>query len=165
MMAIVWAGMDTTVNAITAPLYLLARHPDQWERLRSDRSLMAGAIAEVLRIEPPVQRFTRVATADVELGGTTIPAGARVVLLFGSANRDERRFEEPDRFDIERNPTDHLAFGRGIHRCVGAGLAQQEIAAVRHQLAGRVDRFEIVDASWRRNNGLHGLDHLLVNVR
>lgn len=165
VMAIVWAGMDTTVNAIAAALYLFARHPEQWDRVRADRSLMASAIAEVLRIEPPVQRFTRVARTDVDLGGTTIPAGARVVLLFGSANRDERRFEEPDRFDVARNPTDHLAFGRGIHRCVGAGLAQQEIRAVLDQLADRVEQFEIVDASWRRNNGLHGLHRLLVTVR
>lgn len=165
VMAIVWAGMDTTVNAIASSLFLFGRHPDQWDRLRSDRGLMSGAIAEVLRIEPPVQRFTRVATRDVALGGTTIPEGARVVLLFGSANRDERRFADPDRFDIERNPTDHLAFGRGIHRCVGAGLAQQEIRAVLDQLAERVEGFEIGDAVWRRNNGLHGLERLDVAVR
>jgi cytochrome P450 len=165
VMAIVWAGMDTTVNAIAAALYLFGRHPEQWQRLRADRSLMSGAIAEVLRIEPPVQRFTRVVTKDVELGGATIPEGARVVLLFGSANRDEQRFPEPDRFDIERNPTDHLAFGRGVHRCVGAGLAQLEIKAVLDQLADRVERFEVAEAAWRRNNGLHGLEHLLVTVR
>lgn len=165
VMAIVWAGMDTTVNAIAAALYLFARHPDQWERLRTDPSLMTSALAEVLRIEPPVQRFTRTVTTDVDLGGTTLPEGARVVLLFGSANRDERRFEQPDRFDIGRNPTDHLAFGRGIHRCIGAGLAQQEIKAILDQLTGRVERFEIVEATWRRNNGLHGLDRLLLTVR
>lgn len=162
VMAIVWAGMDTTVNAIASALYLFGRHPDQWQRLRDDRSLMSSAIAEVLRIEPPVQRFTRVTTRHVEIGGANVPEGARVVLLFGSANRDERRFPEPDRFDIGRNPTDHLAFGRGIHRCIGAGLAQQEIKAVLEQLADRLEQFEIVEASWRRNNGLHGLDHLLV---
>ncbi|MDY7101459.1 MAG: cytochrome P450 [Actinomycetota bacterium] len=165
VMAIVWAGMDTTVNAISSAVHLFGRHPDQWDRLRADRSLMSSAMAEVLRIEPPVQRFTRVATRDVELGGATVPEGARIVLLFGSANRDERRFPEPDRFDIGRNPTDHLAFGRGIHRCVGAGLAQQELKAILEQLADRVERFDIAESAWRRNNGLHGLDRLLVTVR
>ncbi|MEZ5376207.1 MAG: cytochrome P450 [Acidimicrobiales bacterium] len=165
VMAIVWAGTDTTVNAISAALYLFGTHPDQWDRLRGDRSLMPSAIAEVLRIEPPVQRFTRVTTTDVEIGGATIPEGSRVVLLFGSANRDERRFGDPDRFDIERNPTDHLAFGRGIHRCVGAGLAQQEITAVLDQWIDRVERFEVSEAAWRRNNGLHGLAHLRVTLR
>ena len=164
VMAIVWAGMDTTVNAIASALYLFGRHPDQWDRLRADRSLMPSAIAEVLRIEPPVQRFTRAVTRDVELAGTTIPTGARVVLLFGSANRDGRRFDDPDRFDVGRNPTDHLAFGRGIHRCVGAGLAQQEVRAVLDQFADRVERFEVSGAQWRRNNGLHGLDHLEVSI-
>jgi cytochrome P450 len=164
VMAIVWAGMDTTVNAISAALYLFGHHPDQWQRLRSDRSLMSSSIAEVLRIEPPVQRFTRVATRDVELGGASVPAGSRVVLLFGSANRDERRFADPDRFDIERNPTDHLTFGRGIHRCVGAGLAQHEVRAVLEQFADRVERFDVTDASWRHNNGLHGLERLRVTV-
>ena len=165
VMAVVWAGMDTTVNAISAALLLFGRHPDQWQQLRADRSLMASAVAEVLRIEPPVQRFTRMATADVEIGGTTIPAGARVVLLFGSANRDERRFPHPDRFDITRNPTDHLSFGRGIHRCVGAGLAQREVTAVLGQWADRVEDFEVAEPTWRRNNGLHGLEHLRVTVR
>ncbi|MGB1504645.1 MAG: cytochrome P450 [Acidimicrobiales bacterium] len=164
VMAIVWAGMDTTVNAISAALHLLGTHSDQWDRLRGDPSLMSSAIAEVLRIEPPVQRFTRVTTTDVEISGVVIPEGARVVLLFGSANRDERRFPDPDRFDVSRNPTDHLAFGRGIHRCVGAGLAQQEMRAVVDQWVAHVDQFEVSGASWRRNNGLHGLDHLTVTI-
>ncbi|MHC4911009.1 MAG: cytochrome P450 [Planctomycetota bacterium] len=109
-------------------------------------------------------RFTRVTTRAVDIGGALLPEGARVVLLFGSANRDERRFPDPDRFDVGRNPTDHLAFGRGIHRCVGAGLAQQEIRAVLEQLADCVDWFELGETEWRRNNGLHGLERLQVTV-
>ena len=143
---------------------LFADHPDQWDLLRSDRTLLASATNEVLRIEPPVQRFSRATTREVEIGGHSLPAGARVVLLFGSANRDERRFPEPDRFDVTRNPTDHLAFGRGIHRCVGAGLAQEEIKAVLDRLADRVARFEVVDREWRCNNSLHGLERLAVTV-
>jgi cytochrome P450 len=164
MLAYVWAGMDTTVNAIAAAVSLFADHPDQWDALRGDRSLLTSATNEVLRIEPPVQRFTRCAMRDVELAGHVLPAGARLVVLFGSANRDERRFPEPDRFDVTRNPHDHLSFGRGIHRCVGANLAHEEIKAVLAQLADRVGRFEVTERRWRRNNALHGPERLDVAV-
>lgn len=164
MLAYVWAGMDTTVNAIASAVSLFADHPDQWALLRSDRSLLGSATNEVLRIQPPVQRFTRAATREVEIGGVVLPAGARIAVLFGSANRDERRFPDPDRFDITRNPTDHLAFGRGVHRCVGSGLAQEEIKAVLGRLADRVEHFEVTDRVWRRNNALHGLERLAVTV-
>jgi cytochrome P450 len=164
MLAYVWAGMDTTVNAIASAVSLFADHPEQWTMLRADRSLLVSATHEVLRIEPPVQRFTRVTTSDTVLGGVALPAGARVVVLFGSANRDQRRFTDPDRFDIRRNPTDHLSFGRGVHRCVGANLAQEEIKAVLDRLADRVERFEVVERQWRRNNALHGLELLEVTA-
>lgn len=164
MLAYVWAGMDTTVNAIASAVSLFADHPEQWELLRADRSLLGSATNEVLRIEPPVQRFTRAATREVEVGGVSLPDGARIAVLFGSANRDERRFPEPDRFDIRRNPTDHLSFGRGVHRCVGANLAQEEIKAVLDRLADRVERFEVTARRWRRNNALHGLERLDVTV-
>jgi cytochrome P450 len=165
MLAYVWAGMDTTVNAIASAVSLFADHPDQWDRLRSERSLLGSATNEVLRIEPPVQRFTRASTRAVELGGAVLPEGARIAVLFGSANRDERRFRDPDRFDIGRNPTDHLSFGRGVHRCVGANLAQEEIKAVLGRLADRVERFDVTERVWRRNNALHGLERLTVTVR
>ncbi len=164
VLAYAWAGMDTTVNAIASAVSLFADHPDQWASLRADRELMQSATNEVLRIQPPVQRFTRITTREVHLAGQTLPEGARVAVLFGSANRDERRFVDPDRFDIRRNPTDHLSFGRGVHRCVGANLAQEEIKAVLAQLADRVERFDVVDRVWRRNNALHGLERLTVSV-
>lgn len=164
ILAYAWAGMDTTVNAIASAVSLFADHPDQWALLRSDRSLLASATNEVLRIQPPVQRFTRVTTRQVELAGEILPEAARVAVLFGSANRDERRFLDPDRFDIRRNPTDHLSFGRGVHRCVGANLAQEEIRAVLAQLADRVERFEVIDRVWRRNNAVHGLERCVVDV-
>jgi cytochrome P450 len=82
----------------------------------------------------------------------------------GDGPGDERRFVEPDRFDVTRNPTDHLSFGRGVHRCVGAGLAQEEIKAVLDALADRVERFDVIDRSWRRNNAQHGLERLTVSV-
>jgi len=164
MLAYVWAGMDTTVNAIGSAVLLFGEHPDQWDLVRADRTLLGSATNEILRIEPPVQRFTRATTRQVEIGGTSLPEGARVALLFGSANRDERRFPDPDRFDVTRNPTDHLSFGRGVHRCVGANLAQEEIKAVLDRLADRVERFDVSDHRWRRNNALHGLERLDVTV-
>ena len=164
MLAYAWAGMDTTVNALSAAVWLFARHPDQWELVRTDGSLIPSAFNEVLRIEPPVQRFTRLATSPVELDEITLPAGARVAVLFGSANRDERHYDAPDRFDVTRNPVDHLSFGRGIHHCVGSGLARLEGHAVIAALAARVERFETGEASWRRNNALHGLARLDVRV-
>lgn len=148
VLAYAWAGMDTTVNAIASAVSLFADHPDQWRLLRSDRSLLVSATNEVLRIEPPVQRFTRITTGQVDLGGEALAA--------------ERR--ETDRFDIRRNPLDHLSFGRGVHRCVGAGLAQEEIKAVLNALLDRVERFDVVDRVWRRNNALHGLELLTVLV-
>ena len=164
MLAYAWAGMDTTVNALSAAVWLFARNPDQWKLVRDDPSLVPSAFNEVLRIEPPVQRFTRLATHPVELDGAVLPEGSRVAVLFGSANRDERHFDDPDRFDVTRNPVDHLSFGRGIHHCVGAGLARLEGHAIINALAARVERFEIGDASWRRNNALHGLAKLDVHV-
>ena len=164
MLAYAWAGMDTTVNALSAAVWLFARHPDQWALVRTDRSLIPSAFNEVLRIEPPVQRFTRLATSPVELDEITLPAGARVAVLFGSANRDDRHYDAPDRFDVTRNPVDHLSFGRGIHHCVGAGLARLEGHAVIAALAARVERFETGEPCRRRNNALHGLARLDVRV-
>ena len=164
MLAYLWAGMDTTVNGSGSMISLFSDHPDQWDLVRADRSLIPSAVNEVLRIEPPVQRFTRSTTRDAELAGAVLPAGARVAVLFGSANRDERRFSDPDRFDVTRNPTDHLSFGRGVHRCVGANLAQEEMRAVLDALADRVERFGLRERTWRRNTALHGLERLVVEV-
>jgi cytochrome P450 len=154
------AGMDTTVNAIGTALYLFAQHPDQWDQVRSDPSLIASAINEVLRYHSPIQRYTRVATHDIEVGGVGIPADSRVVALIGAGNRDERRFDDPDRFDVARNPIDHLAFGRGLHHCAGAGLARVELSALLTRFAERVRRFEIRDHEWDVNSTVHGFRHL-----
>ncbi len=154
------AGMDTTVNAIGTALYLFAEHPDQWDQVRSDPELIPSAINEVLRYHSPIQRYTRVATDDIELGGVSIPSYSRVVALIGAGNRDERRFEDPDRFDVTRNPIDHLSFGRGIHHCAGAGLARLELSALLTRFAQRVKRFELRDHEWEINSTVQGLSYL-----
>ena len=158
------AGMDTTVNAIGTALYLFAQYPDQWDQVRSDPNLIPSAVNEVLRYHSPIQRYTRVANDAIELGGVTVPAHSRVVVLIGSGNRDERRFDDPDRFDVTRNPIDHLAFGRGLHHCAGAGLARLELSAVLTRLAERVRRFEIRSHEWDINSTVHGFRSLRLTL-
>ncbi len=167
--AYTWPGIDTTVNALGAAVALFARHPDQWDRVRADRSLIPSAFNEVLRLHSPVHYFTRVATETVEVEGVTIAEGSRVLVMYGSANRDERRFPDPDRFDVTRNPTEQLAFGRGVHLCVGINLARIEAHSLLAALADRVARFETDPSdpsgpTWLVNNTLHGLEHLPVRV-
>jgi cytochrome P450 len=123
-------SLDTTIYAISSAVYLFAQNPGQWEILRKDPALIPHAINEALRLESPVQRFTRLVMRDHEIDGTILPAGSRVVLLYGSANRDERNYRNPDCFDIRRKPSDHLAFGRGEHVCIGMNLARIQMRAL-----------------------------------
>lgn len=152
-----WPGIDTTVNALASAVLLFARHPDQWDAVRADRSLIGPAFNEVLRLHAPVQFFTRFVTEEVEVAGTSLAPGTRVLVMYGSANRDERRFSDPDRFDVRREGGGHLSFGRGIHLCVGMHLARIEARALLAALADRVARFELVGAPrWLLNQTLHG---------
>ncbi len=120
------AGNETTTNLLGNAVLTLLEHPAEAAKVRADRTLVPSLVEEVLRYESPVQVIFRQTTREVELAGTTIPAGATVFLLLGSANRDEQKFPDPDRFDVTRNPRDHLAFGYGIHYCLGAELARLE---------------------------------------
>ena len=120
------AGNETTTHLIGNAVLSLLNHPDELAKIRSDRSLVPALIEEVLRYDSPVQAMFRRTAQEVELEGGKIPAGQNVFLLLGSANRDERQFPEPARFDIARNPQDHVAFGYGIHYCLGAPLARLE---------------------------------------
>src|SRR4051794_2608630 len=120
------AGHETTQNLIANGLWALLRHPEQLERLRAQPELVAGAVEELLRFDPPVQFAARVALEDVDLDGHTIPAGARVMVLIGAANRDPERFERPDELDVTRADRGHLAFGMGPHFCLGNALARLE---------------------------------------
>ena len=160
------AGLDTTVNGIAAAIYGLASHPDQWSALREDPSLAAPAFEEAVRWESPVQTFFRTTTREVEVGGVRIPNGEKVLLFLGAANRDSRRWANPDRFDIRRNASGHVGFGMGIHRCVGQTVARVEAEIVLAALARRVERIEITGQSRRRpNNTLHAWSSLPVTVQ
>ncbi|MCF8564918.1 cytochrome P450 [Alicyclobacillus tolerans] len=130
ILALCWlllvAGNETTTNLIGNSVLTLLEHPDELQRLREHPDLLPSAIEESLRYRSPVQAMFRIAKENVELGGQTIPANSRVVAWIGSANRDEQKFPEADLFDIARNPNPHIAFGHGVHFCLGAPLARLE---------------------------------------
>jgi len=137
------AGNETTRNLVSGGLVALAERPEAWERLRRDRTLVPTAVEEMLRWTTPVVSFMRTATREAELGGQAIREGDPVLLLYASANRDERQFgPTADRFDIGRDPNHHVAFGFGAHFCIGATLARIEARVLLEEL---LDRFESVE--------------------
>ncbi len=146
------AGMDTTITTIGNTLALLGQHPEQFAKLKEDPTLIPSALAEVLRIKTPAPVFGRGTTRDVEVGGTLIPEGSQVALLYGSGNMDPRKFENPEVFDITRNPVDHLGFGYGIHACAGQGLAKLEIHGMLEAWVGQVDSYRVGEVVPRMNN-------------
>jgi cytochrome P450 len=135
-------SLETTISALGSALALFSQHPAQWQLLREDPSLVAGAFNEVVRLESPLRAFTRLTSRDTVIDGTPVPAGTRVAVFFASANRDERRWDRPDEFDIRRDNNGHLGLGYGVHGCAGQGLARLEFSAVMTRLAGSVTRLE-----------------------
>jgi cytochrome P450 len=158
---LVGAGSETTTNVLSGLLLTLAQRPDVFARLRADPELIPAAVEEQLRFVSPVQGFYRTATRDYTVGETTIPAGARVLLLFGAANRDPHRFDDPDTFDLHRDLSEHLAFGGGVHYCLGTHLTRMEVSRVLTQLLPRVDEIRL-DGHYRYldNPTMRGLEHL-----
>jgi cytochrome P450 len=120
------AGNETTTNLLGNTMLALLDHPEELAKVRADRASVPALLEEVLRYDSPIQAVFRQTTEEVELDGGKLPAGATVLVLLGAANRDERQFPDPDRFDVERNPPDHVGFGYGIHYCLGAPLARLE---------------------------------------
>jgi len=149
------AGTETTTNVIDNALVCFAEHPDQLARVRADPALLAPAVEEVLRVRTPVQAMFRATAEPVELDGVAVPAGAFVIAMIGAANRDPRRFPAPDAFDIGRTPNPHLAFGHGIHFCVGAPLARLEATIVLDALLRRWASFELADPAWPSRPAFH----------
>ena len=144
------AGLDTTVVGIGNALYAFATNPQQWAALRQNRGLTRPAFDEVLRWESPIQTFFRTTTRPVDLGGVEVPADAKILLFLGSANRDPRKWDDPERFDVTRRATGHVAFGAGIHLCVGQMLARLETEMIFAALAARVARMDIVGEPRRK---------------
>ena len=141
------AGNETTTNLIGNGLLALARNPGQYERLRQDPSLVPSAVEEMLRYDAPVQTLVRIARAESEIGGTRVEAGSLVAILFGAANRDPAQFPEPNRFDVSRAPNDHVAFGEGIHFCIGAPLARLEARVAFEEIVMRFASMQLADSN------------------
>lgn len=161
------AGNETTTNLISNATVLLARHPDQRRMLVDDPTLLPGAVEEFLRYDSPVQALGRIVTRDVEVNGVTIPGGARLALLFGSANRDPREFDDAERFDITRRSDRHLAFGHGLHYCLGASLARLEARVAFEELLARIPEYSLAtDDIDRLKSGLiRGCQTLPIDFR
>lgn len=163
---LVVAGNETTRNLISGGMLALMQNPEQYERLRREPRLMPAAVEEMLRYVSPVVQFRRTAARDLVLGGKTLRAGDRVILAHASANRDERVFADPDRFDIARSPNPHVAFGVGAHLCLGAALARLEARCMFEELFARITDIELTGPVTRlRSNFLNGLKTMPVRFR
>jgi cytochrome P450 len=158
-------GFKTTAALLAASVMQLAEHPDQQRLLAADLGRAEGAVEEVLRFDPPVHWLPRVTTTEVTLEHGTIPDGDRVLLLLGSANRDPARFRDPDRFDITRTGRRHVAFGFGVHYCIGAVLARLLTTAALEQLFSRVDRVELTGPATRIYSSLGEREFASLPVR
>jgi cytochrome P450 len=163
------AGHETTVNLIATGTLALLRHPSEFSRLRSDPSLLPGAVEELLRYANPLNHATdRYAPEPLEVGGVTIPAGEPVLVVTSSANRDPARFPDPDRLDLGRDASGHVAFGHGIHYCVGAPLARLEgeiaFGALLSRFPGLSLAVDPATLRWRPSSLIHGLETLPVRL-
>ncbi len=159
------AGSETTRNAIAGGLLALVQRPDQLATLRNDIALLPTAAEEMLRWTTPSPSKRRTATRDADLGGQVITAGQKVLFWEASANRDERVFDRSMEFDITRDPNPHLAFGHGIHFCLGANLARLEIRVMFEELLCRFGSLELVEpVEWTRSNRHTGIRHMRVRV-
>lgn len=161
MIDYVGPSLDTTIHATSMGLLLFAQHPEQWDKVRANPALLSkGAIVEIVRMATPIQYFTRYVTRDVVIDGVIVPEGSRVVLMYASANRDERQFADPDVFDVERRAAEQVGWGGGKHTCIGKALARMEMLALFELLAERFERFEAGSYSYNVNNIVRGLEHL-----
>lgn len=149
LLVLIAAGNDTTRNATAGGVAALLEHPEQRDRLCANPDLLGSAVDEILRWTSPVVSFLRTATEDFDLSGTKIRAGDTVGVFYPSANRDERVFDDPYRFDIARNPNPHIAFGFGAHFCIGTNLARAELAAAMKSLLPLLPRLELAGAGRR----------------
>jgi len=159
------AGVDTTVTGIAALMHALAHTPGSVARLRRERSLLRTAFEEAVRLTSPVQTFFRTATRDLQVGGVEIRDGEKILMFLGSANRDPRRWSNPDVFDLDRDPSGHVAFGMGIHQCVGQHIARLEAICVIDALLDRISDIEPAGVERRHlNNTLVGWESMPVRV-
>jgi cytochrome P450 len=159
------AGVDTTVTGIGNALFCLGRNHDEYDQLRADPTLSRQCFEEVLRYTSPVHSFCRTANADTEVAGIPIAESSKMLCVLGSANMDPDKWGDPENFRVTRKPMGHLAFGVGVHGCVGQNVARAEMDAVLSVLARNVSRIEIIgDPVWRPNNAMHALDRMQIRL-
>ena len=159
------AGHEATVNLTTLGWRALFHNPDQLAKLRADPSLLPVAVEELLRYDTPLQLFERWVLEPVEIAGQTVPQGAELGLVFGSANRDPEAFDEPDRLDIERSPNPHVTFGAGVHFCLGAPLARIELVSSFGAILRRFPHIELAqEPRFKPSYIIRGLESLMVRV-
>ena len=159
------AGVDTTVNGIGHLILALASHPEQWALLRANPTLTKRAFEESLRWDSTVQIFFRTTSRPVTVADILIPEGSKILLLLAAANRDPRRWSEPDTFDIQRQASGHVGFGFGIHQCLGQMVARLEAEMILNALIPRVESFQLTGPPKRRlNNTLHAIAGLPVEI-
>ena len=164
-MLLLLAGNETTTNLLGGMFDTLAAHPEQYDVLRADPGLVPAAVEELLRYLSPAQNVYRTALRDYRVGETTIPAGSRIMLSIGAANRDPQAFDDPDTFRVDRNPSQHMTFGFGAHLCIGAQLTRMEAQAVLRELVTRVSRISVVgEPQWSTNSLLRGPTRLAVRL-
>ena len=156
MQLLIVAGQETTANLVDNAILCFIEYPLQLQRLRDFPVLLPSAIEEVLRFRSPVQWMMRAPKRDVTLGGQTIPAASLVLPMIGAANRDPNMFDDPDRFDVTRNPNPHIAFGHGIHLCIGAALSRMEARIALTEFLERTESFALAsDEPWEPRRALH----------
>lgn len=158
-------SLDTTISALGFAAWYFAKNRDQWDLVRRDPSLIPNAIEEVVRLSTPIRAFSRYVAEDYDMSGVTLPKGSRVIVVYASANRDERVFENPDAFDVTRNVRKHIGFGHGVHMCMGLHLARLEMRSVLASMAKRVSRWELDGApSVAMNNTIRAFESLPMRV-
>jgi cytochrome P450 family 142 subfamily A polypeptide 1 len=162
-------GDETTRHVLSGGMFQLVSHPDQWKALVDDRAKLPTAVEEVLRWVSPIKNMARTVTRDVELDGQTMAEGDTVLLVYPSANRDEDVFDDPFRFDVERDPNEHVAFGFGPHFCLGNSLARLELSVMFDRLAERLPDIRLADGitdesqlAWRTANFITGYERMPV---